>query len=83
METLIWLQREGFQRVIVKLDCKWVVDNFNGRVFDVIEFENILQFCKAFLNVNQNYNIILSQDNLTLLLTPLLGCQCLLLVLKF
>jgi len=77
VEALIWLHGEGFQRVIVQLDSKAILDKINGRILDVTEFEYI-QFCKGVLNVNQNYKMLLLEDNQTLLLTPFPGCRKLL-----
>jgi len=70
MEALIWLHGKGFQRVIVKLDCKADVDNINGQLLNFIEVEYILQLCKALLNIDQNYKIILSEDNETICSHP-------------
>lgn len=76
-EALSWLHGKGFQRVIVKLDCKAVVDNINGQLLHVIEVEYILQLCKAFLNIDQNYKIILSEDNQTFCSHPCYGVNVL------
>lgn len=37
LETIIWLQELGVQRITIEMDCKSAVDGINGNLQDTIK----------------------------------------------